>query len=210
MRQLRVKSNRCAWKYTNSTCQDDYSFSNEEKRSFEPGWFNETTQTYNSSIAQSFKYKSSDQLDTYVYMGDHHSYTGGGYVYEFRGRLAHLRSNLSELHRLGWIDHRTRAVIIQVNLYNPNAQLFTSVTFLAEFLSTGGIYPQSRFEPMNFYGKSLAKLAVIKLNSSSFHILLSTDLDHHLSGNDCLLHVDRISILLPIEMEIFYSTLVVN
>ncbi|CAF3897839.1 unnamed protein product [Rotaria sordida] len=68
----------------------------------------------------------------------------GGYVYEFR-------SNLSKLHQLGWIDSQTRAIFIQLSLYNPNVQLFTSVTFLMEFLSTGEIYPQSRFEPMNFY-----------------------------------------------------------
>ncbi len=48
---------------------------------------------------------------------------------------------------------KTRAIIIQLSLYNPNIQLFTSVTLLSEFLSTGGIYSQSRFEPMNFYAK---------------------------------------------------------
>ena len=83
-------------------------------------------------------------------MGEYGTYSGNGYVYEFRGCLSDLRSNLSELHKLGWIDDKTRAIFIQLNLYNPNVQLFTSVTFLIEFLSTGGIYPQSRFEPMNF------------------------------------------------------------
>ncbi|CAF3719225.1 unnamed protein product, partial [Adineta steineri] len=43
------------------------------------------------------------------------------------------------------------AIIIQLTLYNPNVQLFTSVTFLAEFLSSTGIFTSARFEPMNFY-----------------------------------------------------------
>lgn len=149
MRQLRIKSDLC---FINSTCQYDYSFSNEEKRSFGPEWSNETTQGYSSSILRPFQYHSSDQLDTYVYIGDHQTYGGGGYVYEFRGRLSDIRSNISQLHQLGWIDKQTRAIIIQLNLYNPNVQLFTSVTFLIEFLSTGGIYPQFRAEPMNFHG----------------------------------------------------------
>ena len=136
----------------NSTCQYDYRFSTEEKGSFQPGWIDNTTQKYSSSIDRSFKYNSSDQLDTYVYIGDHQSYSGGGYVYEFRGRLSDIRNNLSQLHQLGWIDKQTRAIIIQLNLYNPNVQLFTSVSFLIEFLSTGAIYPQFRVEPMNFYG----------------------------------------------------------
>ena len=67
-------------------------------------------------------------------------------IYEFRGRLF-------KLHQLKWIDNRTRAIIIQLNLYNPNVELFTSINFLIEFLSTGGINSQVRFEPMNFYGK---------------------------------------------------------
>ncbi|CAF4343104.1 unnamed protein product [Rotaria sp. Silwood2] len=39
-----------------------------------------------------------------------------------------------------------------MSLYNPNVQLFTFVTLQTEFLSTGSIHFQSRFEPMHFYG----------------------------------------------------------
>jgi hypothetical protein len=124
----------------------------EEQQSYEPGWINQTTQTYRSSIRQAFVYQSSDKLDTYTYVGDLATYGGGGYIYELRGSLSDLSSNLSELHQLGWIDEQTRAVIIQLSLYNPNAQMFTSVTLLAEFLSTGSVLPSSRFEPMYFQG----------------------------------------------------------
>jgi hypothetical protein len=99
---------------------------------------------------KSFKYQSAKELDSYIYVGDHETYNGGGYVYEFRGSLIDLQSNVTQLHQLGWIDEKTRAIFIQISLYNPNVQLFTSATFLTEFLSTGGIYPQFRFEPMNF------------------------------------------------------------
>ncbi|CAF4193018.1 unnamed protein product, partial [Adineta steineri] len=151
MRQLRIKSQLCHVRNEIiSTCQYDYSSSNEDKQSYQPGWLNQTIETYSLSISQSFQYQSSKDLDTYTYVGDYGSYEGGGYVYEFRGRLSDLQSNVSQLHTLGWIDNQTRAVIIELSLYNPNAQLFTSVIFLTEFLSTGGIYLSSRFEPMNF------------------------------------------------------------
>ncbi|CAF1098302.1 unnamed protein product [Adineta steineri] len=152
MRQLRIKSQLClANNEIILTCQYEYSLSNEDKHSYQPGWLNETKETYSSSVSQSFQYKSSKDLDTYTYVGDYGVYEGGGYVYEFRGRLVDLQSNLSTLHQLGWIDDKTRAVIIQLTLYNPNVQLFTSVTFLAEFLSSSGVYPTARFEPFNFY-----------------------------------------------------------
>ncbi|CAF3684254.1 unnamed protein product [Adineta steineri] len=141
MRQLRIKS---------QSCQYDYSSSNEDKQSYQPGWSNETIETYSLFITESFQYQSSKDLDTYTYVGDHGSYPGSGYVYEFRGRLSDLQSNLSQLHTLGWIDNQTRAVIIELSLYNPNVQLFTSGIFLMEILSTGGMYPSARFEPMNF------------------------------------------------------------
>jgi polycystin 1L2 len=134
------------------TCEKDYSLFNEEQRSFPPGWRNQST-NYSSSIHNAFRYRSGKELDTYVYISDHQTYGSGGYVYEFRGRLSELQSNLSQLHQLGWIDEKTRAVIIQCTLYNPNAQLFTSVTLLAELLSTGGIIPTARFEPLSFQGK---------------------------------------------------------
>jgi hypothetical protein len=156
MRQLRIKPDSCqipkSVAHLITHCNDDYSFSNEEKRSFQPGWINQTTQILNSSIDQAFEYRSGEELNTYTYVGNYHTYNSGGYAYELRGRLSDLQNNLSTLHQLQWIDSQTRAVIIQFSLYNPNSQLFTSVNLLAEFLSTGGIETESRFEPISFQG----------------------------------------------------------
>ena len=152
MRQLRVKSSPCSYPKLRLDCVDDYDLFKEEKDSFAPGWINETSEEFSSTIRQAFRYQSSEELATYVYVGSHGSYSGNGYVYEFRGRLNDLRSNLSQLHQLQWIDSRTRAVIIQFTVYNPNVQLFTSVTILTEFFSTSAIYLTARFEPMDFNG----------------------------------------------------------
>ena len=149
MRQLRIKTSTCQ---RSTNCRNDYSMFGEERADFAPGWQtnNDSTLNYSSSIYKSFRYIDGDQLDSYVYTGDHQTYRSGGYVYELRGRLSEMRSNLSQLRELSWIDNRTRAVMIQFPLYNPNVQLFTSVTLFVEFLSTGGLYPQSRFEPLSF------------------------------------------------------------
>ena len=144
MRQLRIKQ---------TTCLNDYSRFDEETASFAPGWqksSNGSASQYSPSTYRSFQYVDGDQLDSYAYTGNHQTYRSGGYVYELRGRLSDLKANLSQLRQLEWIDNRTRAVIIQFPLYNPNVQLFTSVTLVVEFLSTGGLYPQSRFEPLSF------------------------------------------------------------
>ena len=140
MRQVRIRSDRCSTQRIQSVCQDDYQSSNEETRSFQPGWIdNDTLRWMNTSIDRAFQYRSSSDLNAYPYLGDHGRYGGGGYLYECRGRLADLRANLSALHRFSWIDDRTRAVIIQLSFYNPNVQLFTSRFIVTEFLSNGGL-----------------------------------------------------------------------
>lgn len=131
-------------------CEDDYSSRNEERNSFLPNWtMNRNISNISTSILNAFRYRSGNELDTYIYVGDHGRYASGGYVYEFRGSIASLQSNLSQLHSLNWIDAQTRAVLIQLSLYNPNINTFISVTILAEFLSTGQIIPSARIEPIN-------------------------------------------------------------
>lgn len=158
MRQLRVEKDTCTSKIS-ARCHEDYHLLNEEQRSYERGWTNESTGSVgNFPIDRAFAYRRGAEMDQYMYVGEHATYSSGGYAYEYRGRLAELRSNLSALHELNWIDGQTRAVIIQLTLYNPNVQLFTAVTLLTEFLSTGGVIPQHRFEPLSFQGKSIPSL----------------------------------------------------
>jgi len=94
-------------------------------------------------------YNNSNELDTYVYVGQHATYGTGGYIYEFRGKMNDMVSNVSMLRQLSWLDKQTRAVIIQMSLYNPNVNLFVFVTILAEFLPTGGVFPSARVEPLS-------------------------------------------------------------
>lgn len=94
-------------------------------------------------------------------MGQHATYRSGGYVYEFRGSISEIQSELAELHRTGWVDRQTRAVLIQMNLYNPNVPIFTSAVILFEFLPSSGIFPSARFEPLDFD---------CKLNNSCFTV----------------------------------------
>ena len=171
MRQIRVRSDRCSSEKIGAMCEDDFHSSNEETRPFQLGWNKTITPASNSSLDRAFQYRSSDELDSYVTLGNFHSYPGGGYLYAFRGHLTDLRENLSTLHQLGWIDQRTRAVIIQLNLYNPNLRFFTSVVLLVEFLSTGGLYPQVRIDPIDFSSRSRSSSS---LNPSSFSSALTS------------------------------------
>ena len=163
MRQLRIKSEFCSDRRLISLCEKDYSFSTEEKESFSFGWTNQSI-SIEDSISKSFKYQSSDILDTYIYRGEESIYSGNGYVYEFDGSLSQIKSNLSKLRQWNWIDEKTRGIIIQMTLYNPHVQLFSSVTFLLEILSSSAIIPSARFEPIDF----LCLFIVIRININDY------------------------------------------
>ena len=191
MRQLRVRTQPCADTRLLSDCAQDYSRFNEDRSFYLPGWLQETNATgsdwnaSSSSLAKAFEYRSSDDLDGYMYIGNHATYSGGGYVYEMRGSLSQMRANLSLLHQLQWIDNQTRAVFIQLTLYNPNAQLFTAVTLLAEFLSTGGVFTSARFEPIQIYGMFTHRLSLYREFTNpclpcSIHLAPAADLHDHL------------------------------
>ena len=135
------------------SCEGEYSSSNENRRSYSPGWLlNETGVNYSSSIQEAFIYRTSQQLDTYLFLGQHATYGSGGYVYEFRGPLEELREEVAQLHQLSWIDRQTRAILLQMNLYNPSVPIYTSAVIVAELLPSSGVFPSSRFEPLDFDG----------------------------------------------------------
>ena len=83
-------------------------------------------------------YRILNPFKMHLFINQDNELDNSGYEYEFRGRLNEMQSNLTALRNLSWIDSLTRVVIIQLTLYNPNVELFTSITFLSEFLSTGG------------------------------------------------------------------------
>ncbi|CAF0879264.1 unnamed protein product [Adineta ricciae] len=156
MRQLRLSRNSScrvppAFRTLIDSCKDSYSFSDEERQSYAPGWLSTTNINYTISIRNSFIYRSSDELDSYVYWGNHGTYSSGGFVYEFLGNFDEIQENLTLLRNLTWIDERSRAVMIQLNLYNPNVKLYTSVTLLVEILSTGEVFPSFRIDPFQMY-----------------------------------------------------------
>lgn len=117
-------------------CQYDHRISQQEKRSFPLGWneMNESINAIENPLVQNaFKYHPVQQA----------------YVFELRGSIKHLRGNLSMLRQSNWIDHRTRTIEIEMNLYNPNIQMFTSIVLSTQFLSMGHLILSSEIQPID-------------------------------------------------------------
>lgn len=121
MRQSRVKLQSCR---VNNIVSSICRYDDEDNEQF----LLRSNSSYSTTVHQAFEYRT----------------------YEFQGRFTDIQSNLSMLHQLQWIDRQTKSVIIQFSLYNPNVQLFTSITLQTDFLSTGGLIPHFQIKPFSF------------------------------------------------------------
>jgi len=67
-----------------------------------------------------YTYRRGKDIDSYPIYGELHVYSGGGYVAELRGDRATIYDKIAELKAGGWIDKYTRAVFLELAVYNPN------------------------------------------------------------------------------------------
>ena len=184
-------------------CPDDYSRSDEDRQSYRSGWktteanVTDTAKPHSfNPVESAFRYHPADELDTYPYLGQFATYSTGGYVYELRTARSKTHRNITELRRSNWIDHRTRAVIVQMNLYSANIQTFTSISLLMEFLCIGSLHPSVNIQPLDLESMSRAEdrslLLKFSVLSLFFRFLLVGPSDrfdslrfiHHLSDGD--------------------------
>ena len=76
-------------------------------------------------------------------------YSGGGYVFRFKGSTKLIQNDLKKLEALKWVNNHTRAVFLEFAVYNANINLFGVATLVAEFIPGGGIKPFFRIDPVN-------------------------------------------------------------
>jgi len=61
-----------------------------------------------------------------------------------------FRSDMENLHNYGWIDRVSRAVVVELNLYNPHYDYFVFCQFLFELPSSGGVIPSHSITPFRY------------------------------------------------------------
>lgn len=70
--------------------------------------------------------------------GRHGTYPGSGFVIDLPNNISGAQTRLKELQNWAWLDVRSRAVIVEINTFNPNVNLFTNARIIFEFPATGG------------------------------------------------------------------------
>eukprot|EP01043_Picozoa_sp_COSAG02_P000228 COSAG02_NODE_4_length_69935_cov_46.806590_36_plen_373_part_00 len=132
IRQIRVKQVPCGGEIRTSTlrCFPTFAEGDEDTESFGPT--NQWTWSPASSV-----------------VGYDHSVSGQFGVYESSGYIVpnasstveDLRATLSRLEKANWIGPQTRAVVIDVNIWNPSQRLISAVKMQSEFTTVGRVLP---------------------------------------------------------------------
>ncbi|CAH1259012.1 PKD1L3 [Branchiostoma lanceolatum] len=162
LRQIRVQINEsCAvpsplWRMI-IDCDKPYSLFSTDVNSYDVGWTHqgvtfETTSWENISHHQRpWVYQYASLSAALPDSGEHGTYYGGGYMVELSNSSAADMDMIDELQDMNWIDDNTRAVFIELIVYNANANLFAVLTLLAEFTTLGKAYTQGEIMVVRLY-----------------------------------------------------------
>lgn len=134
----------------NMSCDGSYSFMKEEKGFFLPGWVKKADLTF-SACPIPWRYQTAVQLDGIPFWGSKAIYSGGGFTADFGYFVKQAKDVISDLQTFNWIDKYTRAVFLELTVFNAPANLFSSVTYLVEFTGTGAATTLLRVDTFRLY-----------------------------------------------------------
>ena len=160
LRQVRIKPTPCLTQ-KNEFCNVGYRSSIIENRNFDPTWRDFTPAPADAWFSI-IRYKSYWQYhegdDGVTFRGQAGLYSAGGYKVPLANSPVNAQKQLAMLERDGWIDRFTRAVFVELSVYNPPTGFLCTVKLITEFLPTGGAISYSRLHSINFlkYSKSIS------------------------------------------------------
>ena len=122
-------------------CNDFYSFFKEDKNNYSLGWeiANITLNTTENATISPWTYQTSEELGSIPFLGVIGTYGGGGYAFDVSSSNVTVANFLNSLKQNSWIDSRTRALFVEIAIYNAQVNLFGVATFLTEWIPTNGI-----------------------------------------------------------------------
>ncbi|XP_076456106.1 polycystin-1-like protein 2 [Babylonia areolata] len=140
LRQHRVSDKPCKpvnpFSRHNIFCTQAWSWDAQETGTFLEGW-TVAPESFVPGVNFAWTYLDWTQTDGIPYVGAISVYPAGGYVKDLIGSRERVEQFLSELEDLQWVDRYTRAIFVEMVLYNPNINLFAMVTVVFETPLTG-------------------------------------------------------------------------
>ncbi|XP_078584710.1 uncharacterized protein LOC144866889 [Branchiostoma floridae x Branchiostoma japonicum] len=105
-----------------------------------------------------WRYTYASLTDGVPFFGQHGSYISGGYI----AWLGTTDESMSFLQRQRWLDDKSRAVFIELILYNPHVNLFSVVSLVVEFTNLGAAYKSSEIVTVRLIQQDVILLLVMR------------------------------------------------
>ena len=104
-----------------------------------------------------FRYQNREELKVYPYWGILTWYESGGYQARLGSSVTESNAIIGKLMEMNWVDQLTRALILRINLYNANSNLFSMVSVAFEFPPSGGAFVRSLVDSVTLYRYNAAQ-----------------------------------------------------
>ncbi len=101
-------------------------------------------------------------METTPTFAKHETYGGGGYVADLKSSRENSELFLKHWKANNWIDSKTRAIIVEMNTFNPPTGLFSATAIVFEKLPSGVFYPfvQILTSKLYYYTTNLELMAI--------------------------------------------------
>ncbi|CAH1258631.1 PKDREJ [Branchiostoma lanceolatum] len=136
-----------------SPCKKDYSVLDQQETSYEPGW-KRMNATKAKDLIETKKYTPwmfQETGDLFPYSGETTTYSSDGYFLHIGKSKNETEATIKDLKTHLWLDDFTKAVIIDIAVYNVNVNLFSVITFLAEYLVGGVVSARVTIKVIRLY-----------------------------------------------------------
>ncbi|XP_033748530.1 polycystin-2-like [Pecten maximus] len=130
-----------------NVCRHEYKEEYADKAAYCPEW----TLYQGSCDGSGFTYVSGNATSALPYGGTFGTYSGGGYVKDINPFKAEVTLEINKLANSKWIDEYTRFVVVENMVFNPNSRLFSLISMVFEFPSSGGIYLTPKAQSARLY-----------------------------------------------------------
>lgn len=135
-------------------CYDSYSFKDEDRTPFSlPGWlpYSKSNTSATDACPKPWRYKTQELLSGLPLWGYFSIYDGGGYLADLGYNPETAVRVLDDLDIYNWIDAKTRAVLVEFSIFNPNTNYISICTYFFEIAASGCRKPFPRIETIALY-----------------------------------------------------------
>ncbi|XP_053369297.1 polycystic kidney disease protein 1-like 2 [Clarias gariepinus] len=174
LRQVRVHKNSCRTSSFMSRsiqdCHAPYSWEVEDMGSYGPGWNRSNDVNLSKSLLMPWRYQTQSRLRTHPIWGRVAFYRGGGFVVDLGPNKENASSLLQYLFDNIWVDKYTRAIFVELTVYNANVNLFCMVTLMFETTAVGAFQYRSDLQSVRLY-QSAGGFHIFMMASETIYFL---------------------------------------